>query len=66
MPDKQQVWNDLHRLTNDEDRSEKSSAAKALGFLFSQLPDKQQAWSDLHRLTNDEKHYVRQFKPIIQ
>ncbi len=59
MPDKQQTWNDLHKLTNDEDHSVRYSAAEALGSAFSQAPDKQQAWNDLHRLTNDEYSYVR-------
>ena len=48
MPDKQQAWNDLHRLTNDEDSYVRSRAAYALGSAFSQVPDKQQAWNDLH------------------
>jgi len=52
--DKQQAWDDLFRLTNDENSSVRSSAAKALGSAFSQVPDKQQAWNDLHRLIKDE------------
>jgi HEAT repeat protein len=59
MPDKQQAWNDLHRLTNDEDSDVRSSAASALGSAFSQVPDKQQAWNDLHRLTSNEDSDVR-------
>ena len=36
MPDKQQAWNDLHRLANDQDSSVRSRAAEALGsFVFS-------------------------------
>jgi HEAT repeat protein len=57
--DKQQAWNDLHRLTNDENCVVKCWAAKALGSAFSQVPDKQQAWNELIRLTNDEDSYVR-------
>ncbi|AKB47449.1 hypothetical protein MSKOL_1672 [Methanosarcina sp. Kolksee] len=59
MPDKQQAWNDLHRLTNDEDSDVRSSAAEALCSAFSQVPDKQQAWNDLIRLINDEDSSVR-------
>ena len=59
MPDKQQAWNDLHRLTNDESSGVRASAASALGDAFSEVPDKQQAWSDLIRLTNDEDSSVR-------
>jgi HEAT repeat protein len=58
-PDKRQVWNDLHTLTNDEDSFVRSSAAEALGFAFSHMPDKQQAWNDLHTLTSDENYGVR-------
>jgi HEAT repeat protein len=59
VPDKQQAWNDLHRLTNDKDTDVRFYAANALGSAFSQVPDKQQAWSDLHRLTSDENSRVR-------
>ncbi len=53
------VWNDLHRLTNDEDRYVRSIATDALGSAFFQVPDKQQAWNSLHRLINDKDCYVR-------
>ena len=59
MPDKQQAWDDLHRLTSDEDIDVRSSAALALGSAFSHVPDKQQAWDYLHRLTSDEDRSVR-------
>ena len=59
MPDKQQAWDDLHRLTNDEDIDVRENATEVLGSAFSQMPDKKQAWNDLHRLTNDEDRYVR-------
>ncbi|WP_052725730.1 HEAT repeat domain-containing protein [Methanosarcina barkeri] len=59
MPDKQQSWSDLLRLTKDEDSHVSHWAASALGSAFSQVPDKQQAWDDLHRLTNDEDCSVR-------
>ena len=59
MPDKQQAWNDLHRLTKDEESSVRSHAADAIGSVFSEVPDKQETWNDLHRLTNDKGSYVR-------
>ncbi|HII92709.1 MAG TPA: hypothetical protein HA262_11255, partial [Methanosarcina sp.] len=52
--DKQQAWNDLHRLINDENSRVRSQTASALGSVFSQVPDKQQAWNDLLRMTNDK------------
>ncbi|AKJ37892.1 HEAT repeat domain-containing protein [Methanosarcina barkeri] len=59
MPDKQQSWSDLLRLTKDEDSHVSHWAASALGSAFSQVPDKKQAWNDLIKLTNDENNYVR-------
>ena len=59
ISDKQQAWNDLHRLANDEDGNVRYRAAKALGSVFSEVPDKEQAWNDLVRLTNDEDGRVR-------
>ncbi|MCC4770470.1 hypothetical protein FXV91_09815 [Methanosarcina sp. DH2] len=59
IPDKQQAWDDLHILIDDQDSSVRSSAAKATGSAFSQVPDKKQAWNDLHRLTDDENGWVK-------
>jgi HEAT repeat protein len=59
LADKQQAWNDLHRLTNDENSKVRSSAANAIGSAFSHVPDKQQAWNDLIKLTNDEDIFVK-------
>jgi HEAT repeat protein len=59
LPNKQQAWNDLHRLTNDQNYWVRCSATEALGSVFSHVPDKQQAWNDLHRLTNDQNYWVR-------
>jgi len=59
IPDKQQAWNDLHRLTNDKDSDVRSRAVSVLGSAFFQVPDKQQVWNDLIRLTNDEYYIVR-------
>ena len=59
VPDKQQAWNDLHRLINEKSHGIRESAISILGSVFYQVPDKQQAWNDLHRLTNDEDSSVR-------
>jgi HEAT repeat protein len=58
MPDKQQAWNDLHRLTNDEDSFVRYAAASTLGSAFSQVPDKQQAWKNLVEPMYDENSGV--------
>ena len=59
ISDKEQAWNDLHRLITDENRNVRSLAAYALRFAFSHVPDKQQAWDDLHRLNNDKNSESR-------
>jgi FOG: HEAT repeat len=59
IPDKQQAWNDLHRLTNDENSEVRSMVAEALGSVYSQVPDKQQAWENLIRLIKDVDRSVR-------
>jgi len=59
MPDKQQAWDDLLRLTNDKDMFVRNYAASALDYVFSHVPNKQQAWNDLHRLASDEDSDVR-------
>ena len=61
MPDKKKAWEDLHRLTNDQNSDVRSSAAFSLGFVFSQVPDKQQAWNDLHKLTSVQEKEVRRW-----
>jgi len=57
--DKGAAWQDLIRLTGDEDSSVRSRAAEALGAAFSAVPDKGAAWQDLIRLTGDEDSSVR-------
>ena len=42
--DKQQAWDDLHRLTTDENSDIGSRASLTLGSIFSELPDKKQAF----------------------
>jgi len=51
--DKQQAWEDLHKLTNDEDKNVSYWTASALGSAFSHVPDKQQAWDELIELLTD-------------
>jgi len=59
LPDKDQGWRDLHRLTQDKERNVRRGAARVLGSAFAHLPDKLQGWQDLHRLTQDRESYVR-------
>jgi len=61
MPDKQQEWNDLLKLTNDEESSVRYRAAAVFHCIFSHIPDehKQQAWNDFIRLIYDEESSVR-------
>jgi HEAT repeat protein len=47
LTNRQQAWNDLSRLTTDEDILVRRAAAYSLGSAFSQVPDKQKAWNDL-------------------
>lgn len=54
--DKQQIWNNLIKLTTDKDYLVSSKAADALISAFSQVPDKQQAWKQLIKLTNDNEY----------
>ncbi len=50
---KNQAWQDLHRLTDDQDGYVRRGAADSLGSAFPSIPDeyKIQAWQDFHRLT---------------
>ena len=57
--DKEQAWEDLHRLTQDEDWNVRWGAAGALGTAFPHVPEKKQAWNDLIRLAQDEHRSVR-------
>ena len=50
IPDKQQAWNDLIRLTNDEDSSVNRRAISVIRSVIFQVPDKQQAWNELLKL----------------
>lgn len=59
LSDKKQGWQDLHKLTHDEDRGVRVRATDALEKAFSQIPDRTQAWQDLHTLILDEDILVR-------
>lgn len=59
LPDKNQAWEDLHRLSQDKDYIIQWCAAEVIGATFMYLPDKDQAWSDLVRLTLSEYSEVR-------
>jgi HEAT repeat protein len=59
LKNKQQAWNDLHRLVNDENYFVRSSVAFTLVSVFPYVPDKQEAWDDLIKLANDKEWFVR-------
>ncbi len=59
LPNKQQAWEDLHRLNTDRNRNVRYRATETLYYTFSHLPDQQQAWEDLHRLITDNNNEVR-------
>ncbi len=51
--------NEIHRMVQSENWSERREAAKLLGSNFEFLPDKEQAWNDMHWLTLDKGIDVR-------
>ena len=59
LPNKEQAWNDLIRLTQDEDSYVQWNASEALGPAFPHIPDKGQAWNDLIWLTQEEDGHVQ-------
>ena len=59
LPDKDEAWKDLHRLTGDKKSDMRWDAAYTLGSIFQYVPDKDAAWKDLIRLTGDEDSNVR-------
>jgi len=60
LPDKEQAWDDLYRLTQDGVNAVRLGAAEALGSAFPHVSDRKQAWEDLNLLAFDEDCYVRQ------
>lgn len=60
LPDKQQVWDDLIRLTSDHNTDVSYGAVSFLYTAFSQVPDKQQGCKDLIKLyTHKDDSYVK-------
>jgi len=59
FPDKQQVWNDLAQLVNDQNEDVRYGAASILDLAFSHVSDKQQAWNDLIKFSISEYDSVR-------
>ena len=59
VPDKEEAWLDLHRLSGDKNSFVRGGAAGALGAAFPHVPDKEEAWLDLHRLSGDKNSFVR-------
>ena len=55
----QKAWDDLIKLTSDEDSDVRHWATSAPGSAFSHTPDKQKAWNDLHKLTTDKYWHIR-------
>jgi HEAT repeat protein/predicted amidohydrolase len=59
LPDKEEAWKDLIRLTEDEDDFMRLHAADALGSAFQHIPKRKEAWRGLHRMTGDKDGFVR-------
>ena len=59
--DKEQAWDDLIGLMQDNNHRVRRNAAHALGSCYSHIPEeyKKQTLDDLHRLTQDDNNYVR-------
>lgn len=64
LNDKEHAWDDLHRLTQDDDFSVRMNAAHAFGS-YSYIPDeyKKQAWDDLIGLAQSN-NYVMQWGAV--
>ncbi|MCX9086311.1 MAG: HEAT repeat domain-containing protein, partial [Candidatus Methanoperedens sp.] len=60
---RKQAWDDLIRLTKDENYDVRNYAAGTLGVCYSHIPEeyRKQAWDDLIRLTKDENYDVRRY-----
>lgn len=61
IKDKEQAWDDMIGLMQDEDFSVRWGAVRALVSCYSYIPEeyREQAWDDLHRLTLDNNDGVR-------
>lgn len=58
LPHKQQAWDDLVRLTEDDDEDVCEMTVNVLSSAFPYVPNKQQAWNDLYQLTAAGDYYV--------
>jgi len=59
LPDKDQAWDDVRRLVEDENSNVRTWAAETIGIAFSYIPDKNRAWKCLLRLSGDDNENVR-------
>ena len=59
LPDKEEGWQDLLRLAQDQDSYVRGEAAAAFSSAFSHLPDKEEGWQDLLRLAQNQNSYVK-------
>ena len=57
--DLNQVWDDLHKLTSDQDSDVKKAVARTINSVFFSIPNKDQALADLIRLISDQDSDVR-------
>lgn len=59
LPDKVEAYQDLHRLTQDEESNVRETTANVLGIAFSFFPNKELAWNDLDSLIQDDDYDVQ-------
>lgn len=59
LPDKDQGWKDLQKLSQDHESGVRVIAARALGSSFAILPDKIIGWLHLHWMALDQDRDVR-------
>jgi HEAT repeat protein len=59
LEDKDQAWQDLHRLTQDDYRNVLVQITDTLGLIFAYVPNRDLAWQDLHMLTHNDDNYVK-------
>jgi HEAT repeat protein len=59
MPDKEQAWQDLCKLVQDEDNQVRWRAVLALESAYCHIPNIALAWQTLHKLTLDKDISVR-------
>ena len=64
-PAKDEAWQDLVHLIQDQDSYVQWYSAEALGSAFVHVPAKDEAWQDLHRLTQDKDNDVRRYSAEV-